>query len=198
MNIETKKYTVLSSSESEIVRKGSKFIACAFPMSAPEDSKLILERVKHEHPKARHWCYAWRAGFSGDSYRISDDGEPSGTAGKPILNQIDSKSLTNVMVVVVRYFGGILLGSSGLIKAYKDATKVCLELAAIVEIERTREFEVYCDFTTAQQIMGIFKEHGIRILDYELTTHSRIRFMIKAQTMEHEFKKVKARLDKQN
>ncbi len=198
LNTEATKYTVFEPSQAEIVQKGSKFIAMVFPLLTIEEHKRILEQVKNVHPKARHWCYAWRLGFQNDQYRISDDGEPSGTAGKPILNQIDSKSLTNVMVIVVRYFGGILLGTSGLIKAYKEVTKKCLDQAEKVAIQPMRIFEVHCDFLTAQQLLSIFKELELDILSYDLEIHPKIRFQIPVTNLENVFKKVKARLEKQH
>jgi uncharacterized YigZ family protein len=116
-------YIATSPFSAELTEKGSKFIAYLFPVNDEEEIKIKIHHIKQLHPKARHWCYAWRLDTKGNLFKSNDDGEPSGTAGKPILNQIDSAGLTNAIVIVVRYFGGILLGTSGLIKAYKGAAK---------------------------------------------------------------------------
>ncbi|HZG01818.1 MAG TPA: YigZ family protein, partial [Chitinophagales bacterium] len=113
--------TIDAPSHGEYKEKGSRFVACAFPVSDSTAVKQILGELKREYPKARHHCFAYRIGFDGTQHRANDDGEPSGTAGKPILGQIDSFGLTNTIVVVVRYFGGVLLGASGLNHAYKTA-----------------------------------------------------------------------------
>src|ERR1700749_2950277 len=99
--------------------RGSKFIAYAYPIESADDFKIHLQKLKKEHPKAEHHCFAYRIGTDGNTYRVNDDGEPSGSAGKPILGQLDSKEVTNVAVIVVRYFGGALLGVPGLINSYK-------------------------------------------------------------------------------
>lgn len=117
--------------------KGSKFLACARPVASREQFKSFLEKLKKEHPKSRHHCFAYRIGELGDDFRTSDDGEPSGTAGKPILGRIDALQLTNVGVIVVRYFGGKLLGAAGLAKAYKAATSDALEQCNIKTIAIT-------------------------------------------------------------
>src|SRR6185437_2544932 len=112
-------FTVESIANAEFKDRGSKFIAWAFPLKNTADFKKLLQKVKKEHPKASHHCFAYRIGTDGNNFRVSDDGEPSGTAGKPILGQIDSKNLTDILLVVVRYFGGTLLGVPGLITLIK-------------------------------------------------------------------------------
>jgi uncharacterized YigZ family protein len=109
--------------------KGSKFISYAIPVRTIEDIQRELEEIRKQHPKSRHACYAWRLGADKDKYRINDDGEPSGTAGKPILGQIDKFGFSDILVVVIRYFGGTLLGTSGLIQAYRESTADALEKA---------------------------------------------------------------------
>lgn len=121
--------TIISSEESLFKDKGSKFHGYSFPVMSEEDIKVRLDEVKIKHPKARHHCYAYRLGYTGENYRANDDGEPSGSAGKPILNTLISLELTNTLVVVVRYFGGTLLGVPGLINAYKEATKEALQIS---------------------------------------------------------------------
>lgn len=113
--------------------KGSKFITYLFPCKSEEEYKLLLNRVKEQHPKATHHCYAYRLGAGGLQYRSNDDGEPSGTAGLPILNQLISAKLVNVLCIVVRYYGGTKLGVPGLIKAYKESAKGAVEMAEVIE-----------------------------------------------------------------
>src|SRR5262245_36782634 len=121
-------FTIAQSSFAEFKDRGSRFLAYAYPIQSTEDFKNYLHQLKKEHPKAVHHCFAYRIGIDGNNFRSSDDGEPSGTAGKPILGQIDSKGLTNTAIVVVRYFGGTLLGVPGLINAYKTSSSFALQL----------------------------------------------------------------------
>jgi len=113
----------------EFKDRGSKFIAYAYPVQTEEEALMHLATLRKEHPKARHHCFAWRLGADGHRFRANDDGEPSGTAGRPILGQIDAARLTNVVVIVVRYFGGSLLGASGLIQAYRESAAEALRQA---------------------------------------------------------------------
>ena len=124
--------TVTQNAIAEFKDRGSKFMAYVFPVITIDECKKYLQELKKEHPKAVHHCLAYRLGLDGNIFRVSDDGEPSGTAGKPILNQIDSKELTNVVVIVVRYFGGTLLGVPGLINAYKTAAALALQTIPVV------------------------------------------------------------------
>ena len=131
--------TITRPSTAEFRDRGSRFIAYAFPINDTGAFKQYLDQVKKEHPKASHHCFAYRIGHNKLVFRSSDAGEPSGTAGKPILGQIDSKGLTNVLVIVVRYFGGSLLGVPGLINAYKTAAALALQVTPVVQqpIEET-------------------------------------------------------------
>ena len=131
--------TIAAHVQAEIKDKGSRFIAYAYPIQSVAQVKQYVDALREEHHKARHWCYAYRLGVDGLQFRANDDGEPSGSAGRPILGQIDSAGLTDVLVVVVRYFGGTLLGVPGLIQAYKNSTAEALAIAEIVEknIEKT-------------------------------------------------------------
>ena len=138
--------------------KGSKFIAYIYPISAETEIKAILQQLKAEHPKARHHCWAYRLGMDTSNYRINDDGEPSGTAGRPILNSLLSSELTNIFVVVVRYFGGTLLGVPGLINAYKSATIAAIENSNIIEKTENVVYSVKCDYLQLNQVMRIVKE----------------------------------------
>lgn len=136
--------TIASRSEGIYKEKGSKFLSFAHPVGSVDEVKELLEHYRKEYYDARHVCYAYMLGPDRDEFRANDDGEPSGTAGRPILGQLNSQNLTNVLVVVVRYFGGILLGTGGLIVAYKEATADALANAEIVErdvmLERTFRF----------------------------------------------------------
>src|ERR1700710_1488137 len=126
-------YTIEKEATAEFKDRGSKFIAYACPVKNVEEYKEKLNALKKEHAKATHHCFAYRIGLDGNNFRVSDDGEPSGTAGKPILGQIDSKELTNVLVIVVRYFGGSLLGVPGLINAYKSTAAMVLQMTPIIQ-----------------------------------------------------------------
>ncbi len=143
--------------------KGSKFIAYIYPISAETEIKAILQQLKAEHPKARHHCWAYRLGMDTSNYRINDDGEPSGTAGRPILNSLLSSELTNIFVVVVRYFGGTLLGVPGLINAYKSATIATIENSNIIEKTENVVYSVKCDYLQLNQVMRIIKETDLAV-----------------------------------
>lgn len=149
--------TIEKPSFAEFKDRGSKFIAYAFPVLTVEDFKARLNDVKKEHPKATHHCFAYRLGTDGNTFRVSDDGEPSGSAGRPILGQIDSKQLTNTLVIVVRYFGGTLLGVPGLINAYKSATAMALQLTPVVPRPVTTQYTLQFDYTLMNEVMAVIK-----------------------------------------
>jgi uncharacterized YigZ family protein len=140
--------------------KGSRFVAAAFPVSDESQVKLIIEEVRKEHHEARHHCYAWLLGTGEGRWRANDDGEPSGTAGRPILGQIRSSGLTNVLVVVSRYFGGTLLGVSGLINAYRSAARSALENAEITEETVQENHDLRFPYAALNDVMKIIKEEG--------------------------------------
>jgi len=152
----------------ELKDRGSRFIAYAYPVSTVEAFKKNLELLKKEHPKASHHCFAYRLGLDKIQFRVSDDGEPSGTAGKPILGQIDSKQLTDTMVVVVRYFGGTLLGVPGLIQAYKSAAVMALQLTPIVQRSIEVNYELHFDYTRMNDVMMVLKQMNCSILTQEM------------------------------
>lgn len=141
--------------------KGSKFIATAFTVTSEEEVKQALAEVKKKYYDARHHCYAYMIGPDKSCFRSSDDGEPSGTAGKPILNQILSKDVTNVCVIVVRYFGGIKLGVSGLINAYKTAAREALDNAVIVEKKVNEIYSLEFPYALMNDVMRVLKEEGL-------------------------------------
>jgi uncharacterized YigZ family protein len=147
--------------------RGSKFLAYAFPAYTEPEWVSHLEEVRKEHPKARHHCYAYRLGLDGNNFRANDDGEPSGTAGRPILGQIDSFGLSNVIVIVVRYFGGTLLGTSGLINAYKLSTAEALSNAEIIEKTVEEVYRLSFDYALMSQTMNAIKTLGLEMVSQE-------------------------------
>lgn len=161
-------YTIEKSGSAEFKDRGSKFIAIAQPIATVEEFKQALNEIKKLHPKATHHCFAYRLGLDGNSFRVSDDGEPSGTAGRPILGQIDSKELTGVLVVVVRYFGGTLLGVPGLINAYKSAAALALQITPLVQKQVEKEFTVQFDYTRIGEIMALTKQYNCRVVKQEM------------------------------
>jgi uncharacterized YigZ family protein len=152
----------------EFKDRGSKFIAYAFPIQTVPDFKMRLEEIKKEHPKATHHCFAYRIGIDGNNFRVSDDGEPSGTAGRPILGQIDSKELTDILVIVVRYFGGTLLGVPGLINAYKSSAALALQLTPIISKSIEVAYRIQFDYTQMNEVMTIIKKNNCTVLKQDL------------------------------
>ncbi|MFD1631911.1 IMPACT family protein [Pseudopedobacter beijingensis] len=153
--------TIQRNSEGIFRDKGSKFIAYAYPFTDENTLKDIITEVKKEHPKARHHCYAWRLTTDRSVFRINDDGEPSGTAGRPILNTLLSHDVTNILVVVVRYFGGTLLGVPGLINAYKTATEEALTHAEIIEKTVNDIYRLSFDYLQMNDVMKVIKEEEL-------------------------------------
>lgn len=148
--------------------RGSRFIGYAFPLGSTEQFKAELELIKKEHPKATHHCFAYRIGLDGTIFRVSDDGEPSGTAGKPILGQIDSKQLTNLGIVVVRYFGGTMLGVPGLINAYKTTASLVLQTIPFVQKAIERNYQVHFDYTAMNDVMMVVKQCNCTVISQEV------------------------------
>ena len=153
-------FTISSRGEGVFRDRGSRFIGMAFPVLDEEDIKRALELVRKEHPTARHHCYAYRINPLGERWRANDDGEPSSSAGKPILNQLKSMQVFNVLVIVVRYFGGTLLGVPGLIHAYREAAKLALEDTGIVEKLIVQRIRVQCSYTESGELMKWVKAMG--------------------------------------
>lgn len=162
----------------EFKDRGSKFIAFVFPVQTPEAFKEYLQQLKKEHPKAAHHCFAYRTGLDGNQFRVSDDGEPSGSAGRPILGQIDSKGLTDTGVVVVRYFGGTLLGVPGLIHAYKTATAMALQLVPIVQKPIEVMYELQFDYTRMNEVMMVVKQCNCSVVAQEMQLFCMLRIGI--------------------
>lgn len=160
--------TLAAATEGLFKDKGSKFIACAYPVKDLEEIKFHLDLLKEEHPKARHICYAYRLGFSPEDSRAQDDGEPAGSAGKPILNTILSHNIHFTLVAVVRYFGGTLLGVPGLIHAYKEASVDALSQAKIIEIEPEEHVLISFTYAELNEVMKICKKMPIKIVRQEI------------------------------
>jgi uncharacterized YigZ family protein len=167
-------YTIEKPSQAEFKDRGSRFLAFAFPIQTVEDFKKALKSLKEEHAKAAHHCFAYRIGTDGNNFRAGDDGEPSGSAGKPILGQIDSKTVTDTAVVVVRYFGGTLLGVPGLINAYKTATSLALQLTPIVEKPILANYELQYEYNLVNEVMTFVKRYGCVILENEMQLFCRM------------------------
>ena len=146
---------------------GSKFLAFAHPVETEEEIKTILADVRKEYFDARHHCYAWRLGLNGEPFRMNDDGEPSSTAGRPILGQLLSQELSDILVVVVRYFGGVKLGVPGLIRAYKTATQDALANATVIEKVAGEHFTIRFDYLRMNDVMKVLKDMGISPLKQE-------------------------------
>lgn len=176
----TDDYKTIKTSATGIYKdKGSKFIAISKYVASEEEFKVFLEETKKEYYDARHHCYAWRLGLEDEKYRSNDDGEPSGTAGKPILNQIQSYELFNTAVIVVRYFGGTKLGVSGLISAYKSATRDALGQSVIVKRFIYNTLEIRFKYPRLNDIMRIVKEEKIYISEQIFELECLLRVKIK-------------------
>ena len=164
--------------------RGSRFLSFAFPVKNESSVKEILIGLRGEHPSAVHHCYAWRLGADKLQYRANDDGEPSGSAGKPILGQIQSRDLTNILVVVVRYFGGTLLGVPGLIHAYKTAAAEALEKAVVEELFIQYDYRISYDAEDTSAIMRLLRELQAKIIENGYDERHFTRFHLKKQFVE--------------
>ncbi|WP_455228247.1 IMPACT family protein [Kingella denitrificans] len=178
MNQITTYRTLKSPIQVEFKDKGSRFLAFAYPVQTAEQVKKHVDDLRQEHHKARHWCYAYRLGVDGNQFRANDDGEPSGSAGRPILGQIDSFELTDVLVVVVRYFGGTLLGVPGLIHAYKTSTQMALENAQIIENNIEKTVRIRCEYPYLNEAIRIAKNHQAEIIEQDLQLDCRLTVRI--------------------
>lgn len=161
--------------------KGSKFLGFAFPVNNEEELKAALNEVRLEHPKATHHCYAFRIGLQGENYRANDDGEPSGSAGLPIYNQLLANELTNILVIVVRYYGGTKLGVSGLVKAYKESAKLTLEECKMVTKELENRVKIVFNFEKQNQIFTLLNKFDGKILDFTSDTNCTIVASVKTE-----------------
>jgi uncharacterized YigZ family protein len=159
--------------------KGSKFIAIAHPVSTEDEIKSMLEDIRKEYHDARHHCYAWVLGHDKLAHRYNDDGEPSGTAGRPIFGQIQSKDLTNILVVVVRYFGGTKLGVSGLITAYKTAAREALATANILTLTVNDIYELAFEYPLMNDVMRVIKEEKLSIVNQDFQLSCKLTFSVR-------------------
>ncbi len=164
--------------------KGSKFIGFVFPVNNVKELKNALEKIREEHPKATHHCYAFRLGMNGENYRANDDGEPSGSAGLPIYNQLLANNLTNILLIVVRYYGGTKLGVSGLVKTYKESAKLTLDEAEIITKELESDLEIEFDFHQQNIIFTLLNKLDGKIQDF--LTDEKCKIIAKIKTSQKE------------
>jgi len=176
---DTYKTIEIPSEEVLYKEKNSKFFGYCFPVQSEEEVKSILEKIKKQHFAARHWCYAFQIGTEQIHYRANDDGEPSGTAGLPIYGQIQSFDVTNILVVVVRYFGGIKLGVGGLVTAYKETAKMALENASIIEKTIDVHYLVRFGYKDMNRVMRIIKEKNLSIIGQKLELDCQIEIAVR-------------------
>ena len=175
-------YKTIAAPVEEVIfkEKSSKFLGYAFPVTSEEEIKAHLEAVKKAHFSARHWCYAWQLGYGRHQrYRANDDGEPNNTAGIPIYGQIQSFELTNVLVIVVRYFGGIKLGVGGLVQAYKTTAQLTLQETEIEEKLITEELVINFDYPLMNKVMRIVKEQNLTVTAQHLTESCELHLAIR-------------------
>ncbi len=177
-------FTIFEKSIAEFKDRGSRFIACAFPINSIAEFKIQLAAIKKDFPKATHYCFAYRIGTDATIFRSSDAGEPSGSAGKPILGQIDSNELTDVAVVVIRFFGGSLLGVPGLINAYKTSTALALQTTAKIKKDILVYYNLEFDYTKMNEVMLVIKKFNCAILKNEATLFCKLQIGIPKSNLE--------------
>lgn len=182
--------TIVSSSEGIYKDKGSKFLSFAFPVSSVEEAMQLIDGKRKEYHDARHVCYAYMLGKDRVNFRTNDDGEPSGTAGKPILGQINSKQLTDILIVVVRYFGGVLLGTGGLILAYKNAAMEALAVAKIEQRVVERTYTVMFDYAAMNEVMRVIKDNQLTICSQTQTEKCKLLIAVRQSIEEQVVKRL--------
>ena len=175
--------TIKEPAEGLYKEKGSRFIALAYPVENEDEIKTIVACLKEQYYDARHHCFAWRLGVAKTCFRANDDGEPSSTAGKPILGQIQSQDLTNILIVVVRYFGGTKLGVSGLINAYREAATDVLRNAVVIEKTVDERLRIRFSYLVMNDIMKIVKEEGPEILERHFELECEMLLSIRQKDM---------------
>lgn len=186
--------TISHPTEGEYKEKGSKFLAYAFPMSHEKELDIFLSNLKEIHPKARHYCFAYKLGLDNNRFRANDDGEPSGTAGKPILGQIQSFGLTDVVIIVIRYFGGTKLGASGLIHAYKQSALEALEKAEIITKHLYVQYLLVFGYDHMGHILNILKEMDILIKDKKFESECDVIIQLRLSLENDTIHRLKAKL----
>ena len=179
-------FKTIASPSSEILfkEKNSKFFGCAFPVTSEEEIKSHLENLRKQHSGAGHFCYAFQLGTETIQFRANDDGEPSNSAGMPIYGQIQSFGVTNILVVVVRYFGGVKLGVGGLISAYKTAAQMALEESEIIEKTIDIHFKISFDYKNMNKVMRIIKEKNLDIISQQMEESCQIEISIRKKNAE--------------
>ena len=178
--------TIAAASEEVLYKeKNSKFFGYAFPVTTEEEIKEILERLRKEHFSARHWCYAYQIGTEKIQYRANDDGEPNNSAGMPIYGQIQSFEVTNVLIVVVRYFGGVKLGVGGLISAYKITAQMALENSEIVERTIDKHFIISFGYANMNKVMRIIKEKNLQIVSQKMEMDCEIEIATRKKNVQN-------------
>lgn len=182
--------TITQTSEGIFRDKGSKFIAYTYPIKLEADVKEIIAKLRTEHPKARHFCWALRLSPDRNVFKLNDDGEPSGTAGRPILNTLLSADVTNILVVVVRYFGGTLLGVPGLINAYKNATVEALNASEIITKTVNDVYELEFDYLMMNDVMRTMKEEQLNIIKQNFDTYCSLTFEVRKANLNLVIKKL--------
>jgi len=184
-------YKCISKASEEVLfkDKNSKFFGYAFPITSEDEAKVHIEDLKKKHHQARHWCYAWKIGKENHQFRANDDGEPSNTAGMPIYGQIQSFDVTNILIVVVRHYGGIKLGVGGLINAYKTTAQMALENSNIVKRTIDEIFVIKFDYPEMNLVMRVIKERNLNIIEQKLELDCEIHISVRKKIAEEIFKK---------
>ena len=190
MEIKDTYRSIARRSEGLFKDNGSRFIALAYPVETEEQVKEIVSSLRKEYHDARHHCYAYRLGLDGEKFRANDDGEPSGSAGRPILGQIDSLGLSDILLVVVRYFGGIKLGIPGLIRAYKSSSADALANAEIVEKIAGKQFRISFDYLEMNSVKKVLKELGIPTFDEEYSQQCSLRARVRLSSEEEFLRRI--------
>jgi uncharacterized YigZ family protein len=176
--------TIKAKAEGVFRDRGSRFLAYAYPVTEQDEIKPILDQLRKEHHDARHHCFAYMLGSERAIFRSSDDGEPSGTGGRPILGQINSFELTNILIVVVRYFGGTLLGVSGLINAYRSAAESAIQNSEIIECTLKEYYEIIYPYISMNDVMRIIKDEDISQSDQSFETECSIKISFRTSSRE--------------
>lgn len=171
-------YTISSAGEGQYREKMSRFLAFAEHVTTAEEAKLLIKEYQNQYHDSRHVCWAYQLGPKGEEWQLNDNGEPSGTAGKPILGQIRSKGLTDVVVVVVRYFGGIKLGTSGLITAYKEAARLALESAEIKECHESVRWSIRFPYEATDKVLRLLRREGVEVTERQFDNMCKVTVQV--------------------
>ncbi|MBZ9651267.1 IMPACT family protein [Psychroflexus montanilacus] len=187
-------YKTINRAGSEILfkEKASKFFGYTFPVVSEDEVERAIADLKSKHNKAGHFCYAWQMGENYEHFRVNDDGEPSNSAGMPILGQLQNFEVTNVLVVIVRYFGGTKLGVGGLISAYKTAAKMALENSKIISKTINLSFEVACEYDKMNLVMRLVKEYDLEIIEQDLKLKCKFKIGVRKKEFESIYEKFEA------